>query len=360
MNTYLSRKFFSSFAASLKGASSRRPREVMAKLFKNSKKGSMQYNKQNSIVSYPKKFKDACKFEIKPELYESSLGHSGDYEKLQKLGRGKYSEVFSGINLNTNQRVVMKFLKPIKLEKINREIAIMKAVKDAPFVNSLVDVVCDPATNSPVLITEFMEVSHANLKELYKTITPFEAKYYTYKILKNLEYCHSRGVFHRDIKPHNILVNSYTGELKVIDWGLAEFYYPGKDYHPRVASRFFKGPELVCNYPFYHYSLDIWSLGCLLSGIVFKREPFFKGKDNDDQLQKITKVLGTQALDDYLSRYNITLTAEIDKIIGNYSKKPWEKFINQKNEKFTTEAALGNFLCLIWPRFDFKDASHGS
>lgn len=155
----------------------------------------------------------------------------------------------------------MKFLKPVKQEKINREVKVMTALRGGPFINTLLDVVKDRATNSPVLISEYMDVTHANIKERYETITEFEVKYYIYKILVALEFAHSRGVMHRDIKPHNILINTEKRELKIIDWGLAEFYIPDKEYHPRVASRFFKGPELLVSYPFYHYSLDIWSLG---------------------------------------------------------------------------------------------------
>ncbi len=57
-------------------------------------------------------------------------------------------------------------------------------------------------------------------------------------------------------------------QLRVIDWGLAEFYFPGQEYSVKVASRFFKGPELLLNNNKYDYSLDIWSLGCLLAGVV--------------------------------------------------------------------------------------------
>jgi len=101
---------------------------------------------------------------------------------------------------------------------------------------------------------------------------------------------------HRDIKPNNIIIDPDTKKIRLIDWGLSEFYHPGKEYHVRVASRYFKGPELLVGYKLYDYSLDMWSLGCLLAGIIFKKEPFFRGYDNYDQLLKITKVLGTEDL----------------------------------------------------------------
>lgn len=40
----------------------------------------------------------------------------------------------------------------------------------------------------------------------------------------------------------------------------------------------------------YDYSLDMWSLGCMFAGMIFRKEPFFHGHDNYDQLVKIAKV----------------------------------------------------------------------
>ena len=76
------------------------------------------------------------------------------------------------------------------------------------------------------------------------------------------------GIMHRDVKPHNIMIDHDKRELRLIDWGLAEFYFPGKDYNVRVASRYFKGPELLVDYQYYDYSLDIWSLGTTMAGMV--------------------------------------------------------------------------------------------
>jgi casein kinase II subunit alpha len=47
-----------------------------------------------------------------------------------------------------------------------------------------------------------------------------------------------------------------------------------------VASRYFKAPELLVGNGHYDYQLDVWSVGCMLAGMMFNREPFFKGADN--------------------------------------------------------------------------------
>lgn len=101
----------------------------------------------------------------------------------------------------------------------------------------------------------------------------------------------------------------------------------------RVASRYFKGPELLVDFQEYDYSLDMWSFGCMFASMVrgplsgalvspiyelqiFRKEPFFHGHDNYDQLVKITKVLGTDELYAYLEKYDIELDAQYDEILG--------------------------------------------
>ena len=92
---------------------------------------------------------------------------------------------------------------------------------------------------------------------------------------------------HRDVKPLNVIIDPRAQELRLIDWGLADFYVEGKPFNVRVASRYYKGPELLVDDKLYHYSLDIWSLGCTMAGMVFEKDPFFMGKTNPDQLVKI-------------------------------------------------------------------------
>ena len=46
-----------------------------------------------------------------------------------------------------------------------------------------------------------------------------EIRYYLYQILKALDYCHSKGIMHRDVKPMNIIVDKESKSLRLIDWG---------------------------------------------------------------------------------------------------------------------------------------------
>ena len=70
------------------------------------------------------------------------------------------------------------------------------------------------------------------------------------------------------------------------------------------------------------------------------KEPFFHGNDNYDQLEKITRVLGTQELFEYLKKYNIALDSQFDGVLGKHTKKPLNKFITAENKHLVNTDAL--------------------
>jgi casein kinase II subunit alpha len=123
---------------------------------------------------------------------------------------------------------------------------------------------------------------------------------------------------------------------------LADFYKPEQEYNVRVASRYYKGPELLVDDKLYHYSLDIWSAGCTMAGMMFRIDTFFKGSDNFDQLIKIMKVLGEEDLKLYVEKYNLTIPKECLKLMRGhtYPKRPYETFINDINKHLISEDGL--------------------
>ncbi|KAG5040416.1 hypothetical protein JHK85_012892 [Glycine max] len=232
--------------------------------------------------------------------YESlnvQWGEQDDYEVVRKVGRGKYSEVFEGVHCTDGEKCVIKILKPVKKKKIKREIKILQNLCGGPNIVQLLDIVRDQQSKTPSLIFEY--VNNTDFKVLYPTFANLgksqtsQLLFFMFKIpyVMALDYCHSQGIMHRDVKPHNVMIDHEQRKLRLIDWGLAEFYHPGKEYNVRVASRYFKGPELLVDLQDYDYSLDLWSLGCMFAGMIFRKEPFFYGHDNYDQLVKIAKFI---------------------------------------------------------------------
>jgi len=272
------------------------------------------------------------------QAFQPEWGAPDDYEVIRKIGRGKYSEVFEGVNVVSGDPIVIKILKPVKKKKIQREIKILKNLKGGTNIINLLDTVRDPISKTLSLV--FEHVDNIDFKILFPTLKDFDIRYYIYELIKALKYCHSCGIMHRDVKPHNVMIDHKTKKLRLIDWGLAEFYHPKQEYNVRVASRYFKGPELLVNMRDYDYSLDMWSLGCMLAGMIFIMHPIFRGRDNYDQLVKIVKVLGSEALNQYLSKYKLKLDPHFDDILGTYQRRDWRQFITKENRHLVSDEAL--------------------
>lgn len=272
------------------------------------------------------------------ESLDIQWGKQDGYEVLRKVGRGKYSEVFEGFRAGSDERCVIKILKPVKKKKIKREIKILQNLYGGPNIVKLLDIVRDDESKTPSLI--FEHVNNTDFKVLYPALSDYDIRYYIFELLKALDYCHSRGIMHRDVKPHNVMIDHEKRQLRLIDWGLAEFYHPKMEYNARVASRCYKGPELLVDLLDYDYSLDLWSLGCMFAAMIFRVDPFFSGQDNYDQLVKIAEVLGTGDLYNYLEKYGLQLDPQLERLIGRHNRKPWPKFVNARNRQLATPEAI--------------------
>lgn len=252
-----------------------------------------------------------------------SFGDPENYAVQSKLGRGKYSEVFLGLDLRTGKPCVIKSLKPIKDKKLNREIKVLQDVVDNPLAQTLLDVVRDPLSKTISLVTEY--VTNVEYHTLYKTFSETSFKRYFLSLAKVLDSVHANGIMHRDVKPANVMYDPQTDTLKLIDWGHAEFYRPGTEYSVKVSTRYYKGPELLLQYTKYDYSVDMWSFGCMLLSALLLKFPFFKGSDETNQLEKIVQVVGSKEYSDYLVKYSIHPPKNSS--LALLSRKPWESFV---------------------------------
>jgi casein kinase II subunit alpha len=254
------------------------------------------------------------------------------YEIGKWIGTGKYSDVFVGYH--KGRKVALKVMELVRAVKYNRAARILLNPKDGPNIVKLLEIVEEAETHQLTFVFEYAEaVEHP----LVQTFHELEVKHYFYQLLRALYHCHSNGIMHRDIKPQNILYDRETRQLRLIDWGLSEFYFPGRRYNIHVASRHFKAIELLVDYQYYDSSVDMWGFGVTMAGVIFHRNPFFKGSDNLDMVAKIVAVLGSDAFDKYLKKYGIQLPPELK--ITRVKGKKWTSFV-KKETRLATPLAV--------------------
>lgn len=75
----------------------------------------------------------------------------------------------------------------------------------------------------------------------------------------------------------------------------------------------------------------------MLLGIVFNRTPFFRGKDNNEQLRKIEEVLGSEDLEQYIKKYKLRLNKETKSLLGQFKRRSWKEFISPVTMKFIND-----------------------
>jgi len=272
--------------------------------------------------------------------FKPTWGDIKKYEVVSELGSGKFSTVSKVQSLEDGQFYTMKQLKPLNVNRIakyNREIKVLQNLKGGPNIPRIHDQIWNE-DGTATLILEFIDAEP--FRKISPSLNDFEVRYYFYEILKALDYSHAHGIMHRDVKPGNICINHEARKLRLIDWGLAEFYQPGGKQNLRVSTLHYKAPELLAQCPLYHYSIDSWSLGATLAGLIFRKDPFFYGKDLIDQLVTLVEFCGTEAFFAYVKRHSLELPEQLKGLIAYEPRKDLRMYISRDNHDLVSNDVL--------------------
>jgi serine/threonine protein kinase len=227
----------------------------------------------------------------------------GQYTITKRLGKGTYGQCFEAANREGHSVA----LKRIQYDSVNeylhlffREISILKSLSH-PGIVKILDVVIPVHDDQQIYIVMELMTSdlRAYVKQNYEDRrVPLDSLQIIFsQIVSAVAFCHANNVWHRDLKPHNILIDWETLQIKIADFGLA------KNINNRIVSSkvpltheivtlWYRAPEVILGCSTYTSAIDVYSLGTVLYELCAGK-PMFQGKSEVGTLMEIFALLGT-------------------------------------------------------------------
>lgn len=256
----------------------------------------------------------------------------GKYVMGDLLGEGSYGKVKEMLDSETLCRRAVKILKKRKLRRIpngeqnvQREIQLLKVLHHKNVIQ-LIDVLYNNEKEKMYLI---MEYCVGVLQEMLdstpgKKLPTWQAHCYFGQLMDGLDYLHSHGIVHKDIKPGNLLL-TLDDTLKISDLGVAEaldMFASDDTCYTSQGSPAFQPPEIANGQDrFSGFKVDIWSSGVTLYNLTTGRYPF-----EGDTIYRLFECIG---------RGELTIPEDLDKclrelLMGMLKKEPEDRFTLQQ------------------------------
>ncbi|KAF3442314.1 hypothetical protein FNV43_RR16230 [Rhamnella rubrinervis] len=287
----------------------------------------------------------------------TEYGDANRYKILEVIGKGSYGVVCAAVDTHTGEKVAIKKIHDV-FEHISDAIRILREVKllrllRHPDIVEIKRIMLPPSKREFKDIYVVFELMESDLHQVIKAnddLTREHHQFFLYQMLRALKYMHTANVYHRDLKPKNILANANC-KLKVCDFGLARVAFSDTpttifwtDY---VATRWYRAPEL-CGSFFSKYTpaIDIWSIGCIFAEVLTGK-PLFPGKSVVHQLDLITDLLGTPSPE--------TVSGVRNEKARRYLTEMRKKPVVQFTQKFSNADPLALRLLQRLLAFDPKD-----
>lgn len=232
-------------------------------------------SKDPSIMAGPKVLKHA-----------TTIRSIGDYQIIRTVGSGSTGKVKLGVNIRTQRKVAIKIISrkyindsskksketaSSRKKRILREAAILNLAHHPNIVR-----LYDLYVTEEYYCMVFEYVDGGQMLDYIIThgkMTEEQAQKFFLQLLSAVSYCHENGIVHRDLKIENVLIDT-NGDVKLVDFGLSNFFDPSDKLKTFCGSLYFAAPELLRGIVYTGPEIDVWSLGIILYVLVCGKVPF--------------------------------------------------------------------------------------
>ena len=249
---------------------------------------------------------------------ETVLGNR--YEIIKKIGDGGMAFVYKAKDILLNRIVAVKVLRPEFVDddeflgKFKREAEAVASLSHPNIVN-----VYDVGEDGKVHYIVMEYIDGQNLKEIIKnegTLDEYTALDITKQIAMALSAAHKKGIIHRDIKPHNILISNEGRVVKVADFGIAKAVSNSTmtNIGSIIGSVHYFSPEQAKG-KFVSNNADLYSLGIVLYEMIIGKVPFRGDSPISIALQHINDEI------EFTSEEQINIPQSVRTIIKKLTEK---------------------------------------
>ncbi|GAA6106720.1 serine/threonine-protein kinase pim-2-like [Tachysurus ichikawai] len=219
------------------------------------------------------------------------------------LGRGGFASVYAGVRRSDGKKVALKIMSKILNNKyitipgdtcrLPAEVAILELVCKPPRCPYVIELLDWFETPVGIIIVLKRPDHSIDLFEFCRRVKVTEnmARIIMQQVIQAARHCRARGVFHRDIKEENILINPHTLEVKLIDFGCSDLH-KDSPYTEYAGTPIYFPPEWLTERKYEAEPATVWGLGVLLYSMLCGHRPFNSPHQT---------VYGLQSFPDHLS-----------------------------------------------------------
>lgn len=333
--------------------------------------------------------------ELDPDINACEINWDSikDYELSNKLGscsrfthkqywhywaEGKCSDVYKAIDVRNGKDCVVKIMREdVDIHDFKREVRILQDLDGGPNILHFIGAVTDRNLGVLAIVTEYINKSY--YRNLYTTSTDQEVRYYTFQLLRALDHAHNRNIMHRDIKPHNIMIDHQAQKVSIAGRSLEWFDWldPASSDQLGIFWVLQGWSELYhkCRNSILEITWNstwLWTVHSFIEYVVIRMYncwndlshwTFLSQSGNVvNQIIEIIKVLGTQELFNWIIKNSISLPDEFDRTTDQHEKRLSTELLTSKNERLAVDEVIDllNGL-LVWDHevswFDSQDSS---